>query len=621
VTFATPWALWALLAVPVVVILHLFRRRLRHRMVAGLFLFAGVDPVPPEGRRRDRLRATWPLVLECLAAALAALWLAGPILGAGGVGVHLVVVLDGSASMAAPGAAATPDPGAANPSTALGPAASSRDHAVAAIRRAAAELGSGGRLTVIAASAQPQVALGPEAPVALLSEVLDAYDPVEISADLSAAAALGERLGGLDARYLLLTDARVGEGFAERWEVVACGAPSTNVALADAQRVRADGADVVHVALQAFGEVSGRRAVAVFDGANEVGRGELAVTPGRLSTATLDLRGAAPDRALSVELDDPGGLRADDRALLWPEPARSVRVAWHGSETGAALARFEQLVEASSGVTAAPPSSAADLVVGDGAVVEGVAGQPGTAVAGAAPLTRWTVAPTPGPVAALRGPFLVDRSHPLVDGLPLEGVLWPCGEEPPAGRPLISEGDRTLLAIQEAGETVHVRTNLALGGSTVRDSAAWPALWLNLVEATRERLPGVVRANVRCGESMVWRPAADARGAAFELTDPRGRVLPAAGLRTLSWPAATPGLHELRRDGELVGHFAVRFHAPGESDLVHRGAGVRPAVAASPPDPDAQASAVRHGRTERLILALLLVLVVVADWWALGRGR
>ena len=57
-TFTAPWALFALLAVPVVVALHLFRRRLRQRRVAAVFLFAGERLVTDAGRTRTRLLRT-----------------------------------------------------------------------------------------------------------------------------------------------------------------------------------------------------------------------------------------------------------------------------------------------------------------------------------------------------------------------------------------------------------------------------------------------------------------------------------------------------------------------------------------------------------------------------------
>ena len=80
-TLANPLGLLALLAVPAVVLLHTFRRRLQERRVAGLFLFLGDRLVADAGRTRTRLLQTPSLWLECLAAAALALWLAAPSFG------------------------------------------------------------------------------------------------------------------------------------------------------------------------------------------------------------------------------------------------------------------------------------------------------------------------------------------------------------------------------------------------------------------------------------------------------------------------------------------------------------------------------------------------------------
>ena len=101
-TFAAPWGLLALLALPAVVALHLYRNRLPEQRVAGLFLFPATAAVSEGGRVRTRLVRSPSLWLECLAALLAALWLAGLTFGALRPR-HVVVALDDSASMSAEG--------------------------------------------------------------------------------------------------------------------------------------------------------------------------------------------------------------------------------------------------------------------------------------------------------------------------------------------------------------------------------------------------------------------------------------------------------------------------------------------------------------------------------------
>ena len=94
--FTTPLGLLALLAIPAIVAIHLFRRRFPVRPVAGLFLWQTARQTPGRRRTIARLPITTSLLLECLAALALALILAGARLSSAGVSPHLVVLLDDS---------------------------------------------------------------------------------------------------------------------------------------------------------------------------------------------------------------------------------------------------------------------------------------------------------------------------------------------------------------------------------------------------------------------------------------------------------------------------------------------------------------------------------------------
>jgi hypothetical protein len=96
-TFLAPQFLWALVALPFIVILHFIRTRRRLRTVSALFLWRRAHEAA-ESRRR--ISPTWLLLLQLLFAALAALALARPSLSFQGP-PDQVVVIDASASMAA----------------------------------------------------------------------------------------------------------------------------------------------------------------------------------------------------------------------------------------------------------------------------------------------------------------------------------------------------------------------------------------------------------------------------------------------------------------------------------------------------------------------------------------
>ena len=145
--FATPLGLLALLAIPAIVAIHLFRRRFPVRPVAGLFLWQFPRQTPEGGGKITKLPITASLLLECLAALALALILAGARLSPAGVSPHLVVVLDDSASMAAVNARGE----------------SARDRAAARVRAEVERLGARTRVTLVRSGERPSVLAGPAA--------------------------------------------------------------------------------------------------------------------------------------------------------------------------------------------------------------------------------------------------------------------------------------------------------------------------------------------------------------------------------------------------------------------------------------------------------------------------
>ena len=99
--FANPWGLVALAAVPAIIAIHLFHRRFPPLVVAGLHLWTPETRQTLAGRRVERLPVSTSLILELLAAVLLAAGLSEPHFGGLSEAVHLVVVLDSSASMSA----------------------------------------------------------------------------------------------------------------------------------------------------------------------------------------------------------------------------------------------------------------------------------------------------------------------------------------------------------------------------------------------------------------------------------------------------------------------------------------------------------------------------------------
>jgi len=311
VTLLAPAGLWALAAVPAVLALHLWRRRMPTRRVAGLFLFAPRALAGREGPRRSRLLRSPSLWLELAAAALLALWLAEPALGVADP-PPVVVVLDDSASMGASGVRAR-------------------------ARAALAEFP--GRARLLATGARPR----------RLAD-LEEWRPRRPAHDLLPALVLAEEWTGPAGRVVLLTD-RIPERVPPRCEVVAVGAPRPNAALVDARRDE----DSVFLAVRAHADAPMRATVAA-GGETRA----LVLPPDR--TVRVRLPDPAPDRPLTVRLGA-DALAIDNEWTLLPQPARVVPVACTWPPDRAGQLRVEDAFAALEGIAVRPPA-AARLVLG-----------------------------------------------------------------------------------------------------------------------------------------------------------------------------------------------------------------------------------------------------------------
>lgn len=606
--FANPLGLLALLAVPAIVALHLFRRRFQPRVVSALFLWTDPDATPLSGRKRDPLRRSLSLALEILAAVCLALALAGPRGCAGESGRHWVVVVDGSASMGAR------DPRANG--------ASGADRTRVEIVRADIEarvhdLPRGSRVTIVESGARPRVIAGPAAFPAEALAALAKLDTTALHHDLTSAAALGLQLSGGGA-VTCYTDAFRPDDLPPEVEIVAVGAPLENVAIVHATREAA-----------APTSTSGPRAPT----------DRIAVTIANPSTipasttvsAVLPLESDAPvsePRTLDLAAHErrtfafevpratgvvevrlsPDALAVDDHAWLAPRPARVVGLRSNlddatssllglSSKAGRVarwLALVDQAVEAESDETA-------HLLLTDK-----VAGGPAT----------WTLrlAPLSSARKDYVGPFLADKRHPLLEGTTLEGVVWSADPDLVlSGAPLVSAGNVPILVEERTALRREYVLDLDPKRSTLARSPDWPILLANLVEERRAELPGVAATNLVVGDVTTWRGPVEA-------ADTTPYVLEGPGTRREHSPRATisivgfdrPGTYAWTRNGVVLARFGVSFVDPTESDLTGASSGTR-AASVSSADAPPQTTWIEW------ILIAVTLLALLADWWVLQR--
>ncbi len=579
---AQPLGLLALLAVPAVVVLHLFRRRLVERRVAGLCLFAPDRLVADAGRTRTRLLYTPSLWLECLAAGVLALWLAGLSFG-GARARHMVFVLDDSASMQA----------------------GAQQRAVAAVRQQADALGGGDRVTLLCTGARPAVLAGPAASPDAALRALANWRPVQRRHDFGPALDLARELAGDGGEVTFCTDTAPTVP-QDDVTVLAFGEALPNAAILTAQRLpRADGGEELRLRIGGFGPIAAVTFTVLAGGQPLLAR-QVVLQDGIADAVVALPPGTGP---VLVELRA-DALGIDDTARLLPLPERVVGVCdLLPAEQRRQLA-LDRVFAAIRGVRAEADPRAAQLVVS----AQSGALRPGQCEVVIA------ADDTDGERDAWRGPFVIDRTHPWLPGVELQGVVWLAGRRELPGQVLVAAGTQALVTeeLPDVGRRLWLNLD-ARAGNLVR-SPDWPVLWANVVERARLEVPGPEANEVLLGEEARYRRALVAGGndAAIAIEAPDGTRTDGGPARVLGFVPTLPGTYRLLgRDGVELAQIAARFCDPAESDLRGLGSGSWPRTAR----PVRTGDATRDTDAERRWLALLLLLLLGADWWWLAGRR
>jgi hypothetical protein len=480
VTFAAPLGLLALLAIPAIVAIHLLRRRFPVRPIAGLFLWQAVQDVPDGGRRIDKLPWTTSLLLECLAALALALIIAGATLASSASSEHLVVLLDDSVSMTATdGAGETP-----------------RARAVRRVREEVERIGPRGRITLVRSGERPALIAGPAAFAAEAESALAEWTPLARQHSLAAGLRLARELSAASASLLILSD-RPPDGASERivpgevW--AAAGQPLANVGIIDAHRsVNADTKQgAMSLTVRNYADAAAQRVLRVTAQDAEVLTRTVDV-PAGTSSISIPLPAAVPPVRASLSDD---ALLADNSVVL-VEPRPQIVAVENRLVDGRGRAALAKALDAITGIVPGRPGHLAFLDA-DATPAAGVwqarFGRPSAALASA------------GAPDDLVGPFVLEKRHPLLQGVTLGGIVWTGAFALSAGavHPLASAGDRTLIGTRASSTGADDRAfvfNLDLERTNLIRSPDWPILISNLVEMRRRELSGPERWNYRVGE-------------------------------------------------------------------------------------------------------------------------
>ncbi len=487
-------------AVPALLAIYWLRRRFRRYPVSSLMLW--LDPKAPRegGSRFDRLQTPLLFFLELAILILLLLAAADPQVQSAQRARPLVVVLDDSFSMRAGGAD------------------SPRSRAVQALEE---ELQRSPRYSVrfVLAGERPQILGEPARTAREALAALEGWHCRAPAARLDEAVVLASELGGELALVLVLTDqppaVAPGQGRVQWW---AFGKSQPNLAFVTAARTWRDGAErcLLEIANLSENPATANLVIEAGDPPAEVQHSTPRIGPHETHRIILQLPEGTP--AVRARLG-PDALDYDNQVILLPTRPRPVRIQVRVADETLRkpLDKALKAIREALFVETRP-----DVVFLDTAEDEGAG-------------DAWRVRLLKDKEgSAYTGPFVIDRAHPLTEGLSLQGIVWGAGKSAEVpGAPVVLAGNVPLLTDQEIGARHEVRLRLRPDLSTLQDSPAWPVLLWNLLQWHAAAAPGLGRPNIRLGEetALTFSRPPDA----VEVTAPDGstRRVPVADRRVV----------------------------------------------------------------------------------------
>jgi hypothetical protein len=296
-TLGAPAALWALLLIPLVVILYMLRARREPRIVPSVLLWERATRDLIARMPMRRLERSLLLLVQVLIIAVVVLALARPSLSLRGfAGDAVALVIDTSASMQATDVAPSRLAVAQAQALAL-----------------AARLGPRQPAALIAAGPRPRLVVDLTTDRGALRSAIRSLRATDAGAALDDAVALAVslRAAGRPA-VVYLFSGRAPQQPGVRWMKVGAGAPNAGITSASA-RLDARGRAQLMLRVEAFGEPASRVLTVDVDG-RAVARRDLWVAPGAPQVVLVDL-GEATGLA-TARLSGRDALPADDRAVV-----------------------------------------------------------------------------------------------------------------------------------------------------------------------------------------------------------------------------------------------------------------------------------------------------------------
>ncbi|MDR1289560.1 MAG: BatA domain-containing protein [Planctomycetaceae bacterium] len=477
---ATPWALLALVGLPVILGIYFFRTRSRRVEVSTLFLWIDHTQAKQGGRQMKRVQLPLLIILELAAIALLSIAAARPMIRLESAGHPTVVILDTSYSMLA---------GKNNDS--------SQKRAIDDLRKLL-ETDIGYPVQFILAGSKPQLVAERSMNAAEASAVIDSWHCNSPTSDLNAAISLSANIGTPGTKVLIITDQPPTDKI-DRGKLLwkSYGKPADNFGIIHANRIIQDDKDKLLVEIENFSDKPQNLNMTIIETKNT---NILFKDQHQLQANEIHrIRTTIPNGCGTVEIRLGEDLLAPDNyAALLPPVQHPVKVKIGSFQTELSN-KIKRALEASgiAEIVEQNPEMIFD------SSLQNIINNTDTNTDQKRPVWAVHILPEPDEknVKSYVGPFIIDRASNVANGLSLDGVVWSCNEATRiAGNVVVSAGDIPLLTDERRknnARIIHLKFNDNI--STLTSNPAWPILIWNVLKYRSKQNSGFTANNLKLG--------------------------------------------------------------------------------------------------------------------------
>jgi hypothetical protein len=532
-----PLALIAMASLPALAAIYILRHKFRRRQVSSLLLWRFRVQSKEGGAKVHRLQLPLLFFLELLALLLLVVAATGPHWKLPRSTRPLIVVLDDSFSMRA-----------------VSGGSSTQARAREALQKLY-RFQPPPSTRLILAGNEPQL-LGTSARNwSEVEKLLDQWTCWSPDAAIDAAITRASELGKQQANILVLTDHAPNDPKIanNRLEWRSFGVAIPNLAIVNASRSANGDEDRCLLEVANLSGAPGTVELLVRAGSNAPRQTQLSLAPQEKQRLVFNISAATP--MLTAELS-PDALVEDNRVQLLPPIRKRVRV-----QVALTNSTLTELVDRTLDATGLRASISDDPQL----IIHHTDASPNNS----AWSLRWAI---PEKASAYTGPFIIDNSHPLAQGMALAGVVWAGGPMTNASAdvPVILAGNIPLVSTREDVLGRQFLTlNLDPELSTITKMPDWPILFWNILQWRAAQIPGLLESNARLGTEVVLKTTGDA----VTVREPDGDVksFPRTSDQ-LVLETPLPGVYSVAM-GTATNSFAVNPLAGDESDLQHCASG------------------------------------------------